>query len=56
MTKLFAVVNGEVIESLEENTTPTYTRIHCLCERKERPEKEANMVDSLKNLVGASRK
>jgi glycosyltransferase involved in cell wall biosynthesis len=30
MTKLFAVVNGEVIESLEENTTPTYTRIHYL--------------------------
>lgn len=30
MTKLFAVVNGEVIESLEENTTPTYTRIHFL--------------------------
>jgi hypothetical protein len=24
--------------------------------RKERPEKEANIVDSLKNLVGASRK
>jgi len=30
MTKLFAAVNGEVIESLEENTTPTYTRIHYL--------------------------
>jgi len=30
MTKLFAVVNGEVIEGLEENTTPTYTRIHFL--------------------------
>jgi glycosyltransferase involved in cell wall biosynthesis len=30
MTKLFAAVNGEVIENLEENTTPTYTRIHYL--------------------------
>ena len=30
MTRLFAVVNGEVIESLEGNTTPTYTRIHYL--------------------------
>lgn len=30
MTKLFAVVNGEVLEGLEENTTPTYTRIHYL--------------------------
>lgn len=30
MTKLFAVVNGRVIESLGDNTTPTYTRIHYL--------------------------
>lgn len=30
MTKLFAVINGKVIEDLEENTTPTYTRIHYL--------------------------
>jgi glycosyltransferase involved in cell wall biosynthesis len=30
MTKLFAAVNGEILESLEENTTPTYTRIHYL--------------------------
>ncbi|MGB5099206.1 MAG: glycosyltransferase family 4 protein [Methanothrix sp.] len=30
MIKLFAVINGEVIEDLEENTTPTYTRIHYL--------------------------
>lgn len=30
MIKLFAVVNGRVLESLGENTTPTYTRIHYL--------------------------
>jgi len=30
MIKIFAAVNGEIIEDLEENTTPTYTRIHFL--------------------------
>jgi len=30
MIKIFAVVNGEVIAELGENTTPTYTRIHFL--------------------------
>ena len=30
MTKLFAVINGRIIKSLEDNTTPTYTRIHYL--------------------------
>ena len=30
MTKLFAVVNGRLIAGLEENITPTYTRIHFL--------------------------
>jgi glycosyltransferase involved in cell wall biosynthesis len=30
MIKIFAAVNGEIIEDLDENTTPTYTRIHYL--------------------------
>jgi glycosyltransferase involved in cell wall biosynthesis len=30
MIRLFAAVNGEVIDDLEDNTTPTYTRIHYL--------------------------
>lgn len=30
MIKLFAVVNGEILKDLGENTTPTYTRIHYL--------------------------
>lgn len=30
MRKLFAVVNGQILESLGDNITPTYTRIHYL--------------------------
>lgn len=30
MTKLFAVVNGNILEDLGENVSPTYTRIHYL--------------------------
>jgi hypothetical protein len=30
MTKLFAVVNGIILEDLGENVSPTYTRIHYL--------------------------